>query len=57
MCSLPSLPLPKDVPMDFRALPEYIVEDIVDYLLFAVQYVAFCLYTPIFSCSHIQKLA
>ena len=29
--------------MDFRALPEYIVEDIVDYLLFAVQYVVFCL--------------
>ncbi|KAH9480417.1 Ubiquitin conjugation factor E4 [Psilocybe cubensis] len=31
------LPLPKEVPMSFRALPEYIVEDIVDYLYFAVQ--------------------
>jgi ubiquitin conjugation factor E4 B len=33
------LPLPKEVPMDFRVLPEYIVEDIVGYLFFAVQYV------------------
>ena len=33
------LPLPKEVPMTFRVLPEYIVEDIVDYLHFAVQYV------------------
>ncbi|KAK0464249.1 ubiquitin conjugation factor E4 [Desarmillaria tabescens] len=32
------LPLPKDVPMSFRVLPEYIVEDIVEYFLFAVQY-------------------
>jgi ubiquitin conjugation factor E4 B len=31
------LPLPKVVPMSFRVLPEYIVEDIVDYLFFAVQ--------------------
>jgi len=31
------LPLPKEVPMAFRALPEYIVEDIVDYHFFAVQ--------------------
>ena len=31
------LPLPKEVPMSFRVLPEYIVEDIVDYLFFAVQ--------------------
>ncbi|PPQ91665.1 hypothetical protein CVT25_012878 [Psilocybe cyanescens] len=31
------LPLPKEVPMSFRVLPEYIVEDIVDYLYFAVQ--------------------
>ncbi|KAL0961455.1 hypothetical protein HGRIS_006400 [Hohenbuehelia grisea] len=31
------LPLPKEVPMAFRVLPEYIVEDIVDYLYFAVQ--------------------
>ncbi|KDR82849.1 hypothetical protein GALMADRAFT_238456 [Galerina marginata CBS 339.88] len=32
------LPLPKEVPMSFRVLPEYIVEDIVDYLYFAVQH-------------------
>ncbi|PBK97395.1 hypothetical protein ARMGADRAFT_987069 [Armillaria gallica] len=32
------LPLPKEVPMSFRVLPEYIVEDIVEYFLFAVQY-------------------
>ncbi|KAJ3503365.1 hypothetical protein NLJ89_g8468 [Agrocybe chaxingu] len=31
------LPLSKDVPMAFRVLPEYIVEDIVDYLYFSVQ--------------------
>jgi len=31
------LPLPTEVPMSFRVLPEYIVEDIVDYLFFAVQ--------------------
>ena len=31
------LPLSKEVPMSFRVLPEYIVEDIVDYLFFAVQ--------------------
>ncbi|KAJ3542484.1 hypothetical protein NMY22_g3494 [Coprinellus aureogranulatus] len=31
------LPLPQDVPMAFRCLPEYIVEDIVDYFYFAVQ--------------------
>ncbi|EIW81074.1 hypothetical protein CONPUDRAFT_55967 [Coniophora puteana RWD-64-598 SS2] len=32
------LPLPKDVPMSFRVLPEYIVEDVVDYLLFVVRH-------------------
>ncbi|KAF7298968.1 U-box domain-containing protein [Mycena indigotica] len=32
------LPLPQEVPMAFRVLPEYIVEDIVDYLHFVVQY-------------------
>lgn len=32
------LPLPQEVPMAFRVLPEYIVEDIVEYLFFAVQY-------------------
>ncbi|KAF9533152.1 ubiquitin elongating factor core-domain-containing protein [Crepidotus variabilis] len=31
------LPLPTEVPMAFRVLPEYIVEDIVEYLFFAVQ--------------------
>ncbi|KAF5338878.1 hypothetical protein D9611_008795 [Ephemerocybe angulata] len=31
------LPLPTEVPMAFRCLPEYIVEDIVDYFHFAVQ--------------------
>ncbi|KAF5385651.1 hypothetical protein D9757_005488 [Collybiopsis confluens] len=31
------LPLPKDVPMSFRVLPEYIIEDIVDYLHFGTQ--------------------
>ncbi|KAF8139503.1 ubiquitin elongating factor core-domain-containing protein [Mycena galopus ATCC 62051] len=32
-----ALPLPKEVPMGFRVLPEYILEDIVDYLHFIVQ--------------------
>ncbi|KAF9046597.1 ubiquitin elongating factor core-domain-containing protein [Panaeolus papilionaceus] len=32
-----ALPLPTGVPMAFRVLPEYIVEDIVDYLYYAVQ--------------------
>ncbi|KAJ7672776.1 ubiquitin elongating factor core-domain-containing protein [Mycena rosella] len=32
-----NLPLPKEVPMAFRVLPEYILEDIVDYLHFVVQ--------------------
>jgi ubiquitin conjugation factor E4 B len=32
------LPLPQEVPMAFRTLPEYFVEDIVNYLLFVVQY-------------------
>ncbi|EAU86067.1 ubiquitin conjugation factor E4 [Coprinopsis cinerea okayama7 len=31
------LPLPKEVPMVFRTLPEYFIEDVVDYLFFAVQ--------------------
>jgi ubiquitin conjugation factor E4 B len=33
------LPLPKDVPLDFRVLPEYILEDVIDYFFFAVRYV------------------
>jgi ubiquitin conjugation factor E4 B len=32
------LPLPKEVPLDFRVLPEYIPEDVIDYLFFAVRY-------------------
>ncbi|EGN98229.1 hypothetical protein SERLA73DRAFT_109617 [Serpula lacrymans var. lacrymans S7.3] len=32
------LPLPVDVPMSFRVLPEYILEDVVDYLLFVVRH-------------------
>ncbi|KAJ7761518.1 ubiquitin conjugation factor E4 [Mycena maculata] len=31
------IPLPKEVPIAFRVLPEYIVEDIVDYLHFVTQ--------------------
>jgi ubiquitin conjugation factor E4 B len=31
------LPLPKEVPLDFRVLPEYVLEDIIDYLFFAVR--------------------
>jgi Ubiquitin elongating factor core len=26
------------VPLDFRVLPEYILEDIIDYFFFAVRY-------------------
>lgn len=32
------LPLPKEVPLDFRVLPEHILEDVIDYLFFAVRY-------------------
>jgi len=32
------LPLPKEAPLDFRVLPEYILEDIIDYLFFVVRY-------------------
>jgi hypothetical protein len=31
------IPLPKEVPMAFRVLPEYIVEDIVTYLHYVTQ--------------------
>ncbi|KII86779.1 hypothetical protein PLICRDRAFT_43444 [Plicaturopsis crispa FD-325 SS-3] len=31
------LPLPQEVPMDFRVLPEYIIEDITDYWIFIVR--------------------
>jgi ubiquitin conjugation factor E4 B len=37
-CFCRRLPLPKDVPLDFRVLPEYILEDIIDYLFFAVRH-------------------
>ncbi|KAG6864495.1 hypothetical protein C0991_009113 [Blastosporella zonata] len=33
------IPLPPGVPTSFRVLPEYIIEDIVEYFLFVVQYV------------------
>jgi len=29
------LPLPEEVPMAFRILPEYIIEDIADFTLFS----------------------
>ena len=32
------LPLPKEAHLDFRVLPEYILEDIIDYLFFVVRY-------------------
>lgn len=33
----PTLPLSKDVPPGFAALPEWYVEDIAEFLLFALQ--------------------
>jgi ubiquitin conjugation factor E4 B len=36
-CVTYRLPLPKEVPLDFRVLPEYILEDVIDYLFFAVR--------------------
>ncbi|KAG1833993.1 ubiquitin elongating factor core-domain-containing protein [Suillus subalutaceus] len=32
------LPLPKNVPMTFRVLPEFIIEDVVEFLLFVVRH-------------------
>ena len=32
------LPLPQEVPLTFRVLPEYFIEDVVDYFLFIVRY-------------------
>jgi ubiquitin conjugation factor E4 B len=32
------LPLPKDVPMTFRVLPEFIIEDVVEFFLFVVRH-------------------
>jgi len=51
------LPLPKEVPMDFRVLPEYIVEDIVEYLFFAVQYVLSRAPSLFLPCSKAVRLA
>ncbi|KAH9947558.1 ubiquitin elongating factor core-domain-containing protein [Amylocystis lapponica] len=34
---LVELPLPKDVPESFKILPEYLIEDVVDYQLFVVR--------------------
>jgi ubiquitin conjugation factor E4 B len=31
------LPLPGEVPMAFRILPEYIIEDIADFMLFSTK--------------------
>lgn len=39
MCN--RLPLSKDVPMTFRVLPEFIIEDVVEFFLFVVRYVFF----------------
>ncbi|KAI0043444.1 hypothetical protein FA95DRAFT_1563296 [Auriscalpium vulgare] len=33
------LPLPKEVPIDFRVLPEYILEDTIDHYVFVVRHV------------------
>ncbi|KAI6166622.1 ubiquitin elongating factor core-domain-containing protein [Pisolithus thermaeus] len=32
------LPLPQEVPMSFRVLPEYILEDVIEYFLFVVRH-------------------
>ena len=43
------LPLPMEVPMAFKVLPEYVLEDVVDFLVFVVQ----CVFLPtlfIFCC-------
>jgi len=47
LCRL-RLPLPKEVPMAFKALPEYLIEDVVDYLIFVVQSVPLLLFSYIF---------
>ncbi|KAG6880819.1 hypothetical protein C0993_004211, partial [Termitomyces sp. T159_Od127] len=39
---LAEIPLPEEVPLSFRVLPEYIIEDIVEYFLFVVQ----CVFAP-----------
>ncbi|KAF8558253.1 hypothetical protein OG21DRAFT_1455716 [Imleria badia] len=35
---LAELPLPQDVPMSFRVLPEYILEDVVEFFLFVTRH-------------------
>ncbi|CAK9828567.1 Ubiquitin conjugation factor E4 B [Anthophora retusa] len=35
---LPDLPLPQEIPQKFRALPEWYVEDIAEFLLFTLQF-------------------
>ena len=30
--------MPQDVPIHFRVLPEFVLEDVIDYLLFIVRY-------------------
>ncbi|KAI9465596.1 ubiquitin elongating factor core-domain-containing protein [Lactarius psammicola] len=32
------LPLPKEVPLGFRVLPEYVLEDVIDYFFFVVRH-------------------
>ena len=32
------LPLPQNVPIHFRVLPEFVLEDVIDYLLFTIRY-------------------
>ncbi len=32
------LPLPKEVPKSFRVLPEYLLEDVIEYYLFVIRY-------------------
>lgn len=34
-----TLPLPEDIPMQFAALPDFYLEDVADFLLFALQFV------------------
>jgi hypothetical protein len=31
------LPLSKDVPVEFRVLPEYMIEDVIEYMVFVTR--------------------
>ena len=31
------LPLSKDVPLEFRVLPEYMIEDVIEYMVFVTR--------------------